>query len=194
MYVRVGVNGQSGSGQAYSVTITASPNGSFYAVGDLITLQCIVDPPITSTTTIVTYSWKCNGCFADGYTDMVIMRQLTESDMDTSLISCSATVNGVKFMTDIPFDLQVTQGMVRIYLQHVCKKGSCWLLVHQTIITHSYVCTCARLVLHVCTLYLYSEICEVWQVDVDLLEKIYIIWQLTQFTRPFKQFLHHNNK
>ena len=119
----VGVNGQSGNGQAYNVTITASPNGSFYAVGDLITLQCIVDPPIISTTVNVTYSWECDGCFADGSTGMVIMRQLT--DMDTSMISCSATINGVKFMTDTPFDLQVTQGMVRIYLQHVCKKGSC---------------------------------------------------------------------
>ena len=101
------MNGQSGSGQVYDVTITANPNTSTYTVGDLVTLMCKVDPPINTAT--VTYLWQCDGCFANGNTDMVIMQQLT--DMDTSMINCSATVNGVGFTTVTPFDLQV-QGMV----------------------------------------------------------------------------------
>ena len=98
------------NGQMYNVTITANPNTSTYTVGDLITLMCILDPPINTTTVIVTYSWQCDGCFADGRTDMVIMQQLT--DMDTSMISCSVTVDSDTFMTDTPFDLQMTQGIV----------------------------------------------------------------------------------
>ena len=110
MFFSVGVNGQSGSGQAYNVTITANPDTLTYTVGELVTLECMVDPPIMSTTVNVTYLWQCDGCFADGSTDMVIMRQLT--DVDTSMINCSATVNDNRFMTDTPFDLQVTQGMI----------------------------------------------------------------------------------
>ena len=109
------MNGQSGSGQAYNVTITASPDETFYKVGDLITLMCIVDPPIVSTTASVTYSWQCNACFADGRTDMTMQQQLT--DMDTSMINCSATVNGIEFMTNTPFNLQVT-GMV-IFITYI---------------------------------------------------------------------------
>ena len=116
LFCCVGVNGQSGSGQTgsgqvYIITIAASPNTSIYTVGDLVTLMCIVDPPITSTAASVTYSWQCDDCFANGMTDMVIMRQLTETDVDAGMISCSATVDGVKFMTATPFDLEV-QGMV----------------------------------------------------------------------------------
>ena len=107
------------NGQTYNVTITATPNTTTYTVGDLITLICAVDPPIVSTSITVTYLWQCDGCFADGNTDMVIMRTLT--DMDTSMINCSATVDGIIFMTDEPFDLQVTQG--RFYSQHVYRKG-----------------------------------------------------------------------
>ena len=103
------MNGQSGSTPSYNVTITATPSTTNYTVGDSVTLICMVDPPIASTSVIVTYSWQCDGCFADGDTDMVIMRTLT--DMDTSMINCSATVDGVNFTTDEPFDLQVTQGM-----------------------------------------------------------------------------------
>ena len=68
----------------------------------------MVDPPIASISVIVTYLWQCDGCFADGSTDMVIMRTLT--DMDISVIDCSAIVDGVNFTTDEPFNLQVTQG------------------------------------------------------------------------------------
>ena len=107
------------NGQMYNVTINASPNTTAYTVGDLLTLTCIVDPPIVSTTINVTYSWQCGGCFADDRTDMAVIETLT--DMDTSMINCSATVDGVVFTTDIPFNLQVTQG--RLYLQHEYRKG-----------------------------------------------------------------------
>ena len=103
------MNGQSGSTPSYNVTITATPSATNYTVGDSVTLICMVDPPIASTSVIVTYLWQCDGCFADGDTDMVIMRTLT--DMDTSMIDCSAIVDGVNFTNDEPFDLQVTQGM-----------------------------------------------------------------------------------
>ena len=102
------MNGQSGSTPSYNVIINATPNATTYTVGDLVTLICLVDPPIVSTSVSVTYLWQCDGCFANN-TDMVIMRTLT--DMDTSMINCSAIVDGVAFTTDIPFNLQVTQGM-----------------------------------------------------------------------------------
>ena len=101
------------NGQMYNVTITASPNTTAYTVGDLLTLTCIVDPPIVSTTINVTYSWQCDGCFAHNRTDMAVIETLT--DMDTSMINCSATVDDIVFTSDIPFNLQVTQG--RLYLQ-----------------------------------------------------------------------------
>ena len=104
------MNGQSGSTPLYNVTIIATPNTATYTVGDLVTLMCLVDLSIASTSVTVTYLWQCHGCFADGVTDMVIMRTLT--DMDTSMINCSAIVDGVVFTTDEPFNLQVTQGMV----------------------------------------------------------------------------------
>ena len=109
MFCCVGVNGQSGSTQSYNVTIIANPNTTTYTVGDSVTLICAVDPPIVSTSIIVTYLWQCDGCFADNSTDIAIMRNLT--DMDTSTIDCSAIINDVVFMTDESFNLQVTQGM-----------------------------------------------------------------------------------
>ena len=107
LFCCVGVNGQSGSGLVYTVTITATPNTTTYSVGDLVTLMCMVDPLISSD---VTYSWQCNGCFADGMTNIAIMRVVSE--MDSTMINCSATINNETFRTDVPFDLQVTQGRV----------------------------------------------------------------------------------
>ena len=113
LFCCIGVNGQSGSGSGsglvYIVTITATPSTTSYSVGDIVTLMCIVDPPTYSNVN-VTYSWQCDGCFADGMTDMAIMRVLTE--MDNSTINCSAIINNEIFTTDVPFDLQVTQGRV----------------------------------------------------------------------------------
>ena len=106
------MNGQSRSGQTYHVTITASPNATFHEIGDRITLMCIVDPPITATNVTITYSWHCDDCFANGLTDMAIMRQLT--DMDTSMINCSATVDGIEFMTDTPFNLELISMVILI--------------------------------------------------------------------------------
>ena len=101
------MNGQSGNGLVYTVKITATPNTATYSVGDLVTLICMEDLPISSD---VRYSWQCDGCFADGMTNMAIMRVLSE--MDNSTISCSATINNDTFTTVVPFDLQVTQGRV----------------------------------------------------------------------------------
>ena len=98
------------NGQVYNVTITTSPNATNYTVGDSVMFMCVVDPPIISTTVNVSYLWQCDGCFADGRTDMAFERVLTY--MDTSMISCSVTVDNDTFMTDTPFDLQVTQGIV----------------------------------------------------------------------------------
>ena len=103
----VGVSGTgSGSGQLYTVSIAATPNTIIYSVGDLVTLMCMVDP---STSSDVTYSWQCDGCFADGMTDMAIIRVLSE--MDNTMINCSATINNETFRTDVPFNL-VTRGRV----------------------------------------------------------------------------------
>ena len=106
------MNGQSGSTSSYNVIIIATPNATTYTVGDLITLICLVDPPIVTTSVTVTYLWHCDGCFADNNTGMVIIRTLT--DMDTSMINCSAIVDGVVFTTDITFNLKVTQGMATL--------------------------------------------------------------------------------
>ena len=105
----VGVSGTgsgSGNGQVYTVTITAIPNTTTYSVGDLVTLLCMVNPPISSD---VTYLWQCNSCFADGMTDMAITRVLSE--MDNAMINCSATINKEALTTVVPFNL-VTQGRV----------------------------------------------------------------------------------
>ena len=131
----VGVNGQSESGLAYNVTITATPNTTTYAVGDLVTLMCTVDPP-TSNNINVTYSWQCDGCFADGITNMAIVRILTE--MDNSTINCSATINNETLITAVPFDLLVTQGRVVCVCVCVCV---CQFLVCQKVLCmHTFIC------------------------------------------------------
>ena len=118
----VGVSGTgsgSGSGQVYTVTIAATSNTTIYSVGDLVTLMCMVDPPISSD---VMYSWQCDGCFADGMTDMAIMRVLSE--MDNTMINCSATINNETFRTDVPFNL-VTRGRVISFC--LTKKPLCYM-------------------------------------------------------------------
>ena len=106
-----GANGQSGKGEVYNVKITASPHLTSYVTGARVTLMCMVNPPISSNDNISeTYLWQCDGCFANGMTDMAIMRVLTKRD--GSMINCSATINGVVYKTDMPFYLQVTQGTV----------------------------------------------------------------------------------
>ena len=96
------------SGQNYGVTIEASSTATSYTVGDNITLTCVVDSSITSNTSNISYTWTCSGCFADDMTTPMISHRLTS--MDSSIIDCSATVDGFVYMTEIPFDLQVTQG------------------------------------------------------------------------------------
>ena len=111
MYVcmYVGANGQ--SGQIFNVTITTSPDTLTYTVGDSVMFICTVDPPITSTTVNVSYLWQCDGCFADGRTEMAFERILTDMD-SSSMINCRVTIDNDTFTTDTPFDLQVTQGIV----------------------------------------------------------------------------------
>ena len=79
--------------------------------GTFVTLMCIVDPPIpTSNATInETYLWQCDGCFANENSDMVINKKILIIE-DTSVINCSAIINGDVYETDVPFYLQVTQG------------------------------------------------------------------------------------
>ena len=95
------------NGQDYNVTIMATPNMASYTVGDNLTLTCMVDSMLSSTNSIVTYLWECSGCFANGLTLSTINRFLT--DMDTSMINCSATVNDTVYRSDV-FNLQVTRG------------------------------------------------------------------------------------
>ena len=76
-----------------------------YTVGDTLILTCMVDPMPSSA---VTYSWDCSDCFADGMTTQNITRDLT--DMDNVVIDCSARIDDVEYMTEMMFDLQVTQG------------------------------------------------------------------------------------
>ena len=100
-YCGIGVSGQD------TVTIMADPDNDTYAVADSLTLTCTI--PTTATDT-VTYLWSCSGCFADGLNMSTISRVLT--DMDNSTIDCTATIDGNMTMTDAPFDLQVTRGIV----------------------------------------------------------------------------------
>ena len=104
----VGVNGQD-----YNVTIMATPNMTSYTVGGNLMLRCVVDPVPSSTAITVTYSWECFGCFANEINSSVINQVLT--DMDTSMINCSATINGTVYRSDV-FDLQVTQSNFFIYV------------------------------------------------------------------------------
>ena len=91
------------SGQNFSVSIVVNPNVAPYTVGDNLMLTCMVDPMPNSNVT--TYAWNCIDCFADGSTSSMINRSLT--DMDTSNISCLASINGTMYRSDV-FDLQVT--------------------------------------------------------------------------------------
>ena len=93
-----------------TVTIMAIPDMDTYTVADNLTLICTLDPPPTDTSVTVTYLWECSGCFADGLMTATISRVLT--DMDNSTIDCTVTVDGNDTMTDMPFDLQVTEGIV----------------------------------------------------------------------------------
>ena len=76
-----------------------------YSVGDTLTLTCVIDPLLTSTSSIVSYLWLCSGCFADRLTSPMISRTLT--DIDNVMIECNATVDGVEFIS-MPFYVQVT--------------------------------------------------------------------------------------
>ena len=97
------------NGQDYSVTIEVDPVLASYTVGSTLTLECVVDPVITDTSITPMYSWQCDtGCFADGMTTPTITRQLT--DMDNGVINCSVTIDGVMYVSNITFDLQVSQG------------------------------------------------------------------------------------
>ena len=77
-----------------------------YAVGNRLTLMCVLDSSVNTTGISETYSWQCDGCFADGLTGMVIMRTLT--DMDSGVINCSVNVDGNIMIGT--FDLRVTEG------------------------------------------------------------------------------------
>ena len=86
-----------------------------YTVGDSLTLTCVVEPMPNSTST-VTYLWTCSDCFAAGMTVPNITRVLT--DMEDDDIDCTVTIDGVGYMTDMMFALQVTQGSCAIYSLH----------------------------------------------------------------------------
>lgn len=96
----VGANGQ-------HVTIVANPNLTSYTVGDIVLLTCMVDSLVDTTNSTVTYSWHCSDCYANGRTTQSIAQQLT--DMDSSMITCSVTANGVVYNSNM-FNLQVTRG------------------------------------------------------------------------------------
>ena len=93
-----------------NVTIVANPDMDTYAVADNLTLICTVDPPPTDANVTVTYLWNCSGCFADGLMTATISQILT--DMDNSTISCRINNSGNVTVTNTPFDLQVTRGIV----------------------------------------------------------------------------------
>ena len=108
-FCTVGANGQN-----YSVTIEVDPDLASYTVGSSVTLECVVDPVITDTSITPMYLWQCDtGCFADGMTKPTIARHLTEND--SGVINCSVTIDGDEYMSDIIFDLQVTEG-IKVYV------------------------------------------------------------------------------
>ena len=102
--------------------IAASPNLTSYVAGASVTLMCVVHPDLLFLSFFLSffppfllyanineiYLWECDGCFANGRTDMALMRVLTKRD--SSMINCSATIDSVVYKTDMPFYLQVTQG------------------------------------------------------------------------------------
>ena len=80
-----------------------------------MTLKCVVDPVISITPM---YSWQCDtSCFADGMTTPTIIRCLTNND--SGVINCSVTIDGDEYMSDIIFDLQVTEG-IKVYAICIC--------------------------------------------------------------------------
>ena len=93
----------------------------------------MVDSTINDTSITATYSWQCNtGCFADGMTTPAISRYLT--DMDSGMINCSVTIDGDEYMSDVMFDLQVTQGT----------KACIIIYVHTTYIHSDYLYACTK--------------------------------------------------
>ena len=93
-----------------TVIIEATPDMETYAVEDNLTLNCTLNPAPTDTSITVTYLWECSDCFADGLTTPTVNRILTV--MDNSTIDCSVDVGGNVTMADMPFDLQITRGIV----------------------------------------------------------------------------------
>ena len=85
-----------------------------YTVGDSLTLTCMVDPMLNSTST-VSYLWECSDCFADQITTPNIIIVLMDNDNDD--IACMVTIDDVDYMSEI-FTLQVTQGNCAIYSLH----------------------------------------------------------------------------
>jgi len=103
LYNSVGV-----SGQNYTVTIVANPDMSFYAIGNNLMLTCMVTPAANDDN--ATYMWSCPTCFADGSTMQTVSTSgLVEMDGD-NMINCFVTIGNTEYMSDVPFDLQVTQG------------------------------------------------------------------------------------
>ena len=85
-----------------------------YTAGSTVTLECVVDPVITGTGITPMYSWQCDtSCFANGTTTPMITRQLT--DIDSGVINCSVTIDGIMYVSNITFDLQVSQG-IKVYV------------------------------------------------------------------------------
>ena len=78
-----------------------------YTVGDSLMLTCTVDP-MPSISSIVTYLWECSDCFANQMTTQNITRALT--DMDNGGIDCTVTIDGTNYMSEMTFELEVTQG------------------------------------------------------------------------------------
>ena len=96
------------SGQDITVAIEATPERDDYMVGESLTLMCVPTPQPAGTN-LVSYLWECDGCFANGTTMPTITRILNDMD-GNSMIDCSVTIDGNVTMSDMTFDLQVTQG------------------------------------------------------------------------------------
>lgn len=67
--------------------------------------MCMVDPQPSSSAANLSYLWTCSNCFADGLTMPTIIRVL--SDVDTAMINCTATIDGVEYRSNMAFNLQV---------------------------------------------------------------------------------------
>ena len=74
----------------------------------------MVESTICNANITATYLWECDtGCFVDGITAPAIGRHLT--DMDSGMINCSVVIDGDEYMSDVMFNLQVTQG-TKVYI------------------------------------------------------------------------------